>query len=83
MQILSLINDNLDDKSGISLFTQIKNNCPFLKMINLYNNYFSNKTFSSQKVKNAFKTCFPFTKTTPSLIASCALLLVLKYPIIG
>ena len=59
LQILSLINDNLDDKSGISLFTQIKNNCPFLKMINLSKNYFSNKTFSSQKVKNAFKTCFP------------------------
>ena len=59
LQILSLMNDNLDDRSGISLFTQIKNNCPFLKMINLSKNYFSNKTFSSQKVKNAFKTCFP------------------------
>ena len=59
LQILNLINNSFDDKSGILLFTKIKNNCPFLKLINLSENYFSYKTFESNKVKNAFKTCFP------------------------
>ena len=59
LQVLNLINNSLDDKSGILIFTKIKNNCPFLKVINLSENYFSYKTFESNKVKDSFKTCFP------------------------
>lgn len=51
LRILNLSHNNMDDNSGITLFTLLPEHCPHIVILNVSYNNFSVKTFSSKSAK--------------------------------